>query len=220
MVAFFSPPPFMKTAAPFQFLGDAYNAASATTQTFANFNFGPASSTRRIIIGVHNSYNGGASDFTSVTVGGVTATLVIKTNVSIWLPLALYIVDLPSASSGNVVVVQNVATDCAIAAWAVHDLLSSSPFSTGTSTNAATMSVSLNVPANGYVFAFSYNTLGSPAWAGADTAIGGSNLNTGYRHSAASAMKLAAQSGRTVSCAWGSNNNNSRLAAFSIAGGA
>lgn len=219
MVAFFAPPPFIGKSAlpPLTFVADLYSSIGGTSYSFNGINIGVASANRRLIIAVHNRYTSSSSNITGVTVNGISATLIVASDPSLARNTNFYIVNVPSGTIANVTITQQFSSDMALAMWVAHDITGNTAFATGTVNNAATLTLSLNIPENGYVFAYSWNNLGTgPTWTGVTTDVGTTNLSDNRRHSAASTIRLPAQTGRTISAVWGSNNGNARLIAFSI----
>lgn len=95
-------PLFDEAATPVIFLEGREDAADVTTSTFSDVNFGPPRADRQIaaFIGARC-----AVAPTSVTIGGVSATLVeaVEWTVSGSTRMLLYVADVPSGTSGSVV---------------------------------------------------------------------------------------------------------------------
>ena len=179
-----------------------------TTYTFSAASMGTEGATRKIIIGV------GAEDaltgFTinSVTVGGVAAASVVTTSADTGslVQSGLFIVDLPTGATADVVVTLSEAcTSCGIAIWAAYDLTSSTPAATASQfqTSSANIVLSMNVLVGDLIVGVSTNEQSSNAatWAGltedAETVMGAE-----AEISAASHTAIAAATPLTIGCDW------------------
>lgn len=125
--------------------------------TFSGKSFGTASSDRYIIVGIQGGINTtGGQTISSVTIGGVTATLVVQlqtsiTNVSV--RSALFIAAVPTGTTGDVVVTwAGTMLHCGIGIFAVTGLQSSTPTATATS-GAQPGNVSINCARDGFIVA-------------------------------------------------------------------
>lgn len=95
---------------------------------------------------------------TSVTVGGVAATLVTSTSV-LTVQSAIYIASVPTGTTGNVVVTFSAAGGgCLIAVYALYNLRSATAFDTAVASfnasnlNVYTLNLNADIPARGVVF--------------------------------------------------------------------
>jgi hypothetical protein len=125
------------------FLQHAGNSTSLTTHTFTAQNLGPASADREIIVVVGGIGNaGGSRTVNSVTVGGVTAS-VVHSRPSNSVPMAMYRAAVPTGTTGDVVVTFSGTASCSIALWAVTGGISAEnatgTTNTGSSSTAATV---------------------------------------------------------------------------------
>lgn len=100
------------------------------TYTFASTSLGSASSERVICVYVDGISTGGARTISGVTIAGVTATLATAgTNTT--LPTAMYYAQVPSGTSGSVVVTfSNTMNEASIVVWALYNV-NPTPLSTG-----------------------------------------------------------------------------------------
>jgi hypothetical protein len=135
------------------YLAAASNANDLSTYTFASQSLGASASNRTILIGVHGRASGGtAYTIDSVTVAGESADPVVAlfqfgTNS---LVAALYAVDLPTGTTGDVVVTFSRAQlRAAIGLWRATDIDYAAPHDTGSS-SANSPTDTLNVVAGGF----------------------------------------------------------------------
>ena len=149
------------------------STTNSGTYTFSGMNFGAASSDRYIVVAVGagiGSFGGGVS-ISSVTIGGVGATIVRQqaANVSGSGALSgIAIAAVPSGASGNVVVTLGAShQNCAITVYAVTGLLSAAAAYTNSATGASPSS-SIDCDAGGVVIAAATgrNTGGTTTWTG------------------------------------------------------
>lgn len=181
------------------FLQAAEDAADQTTYTFAGQDFGAEASDRYIIVGIGSRDTGsGAKTVDSVTIGGVTATIVRQaqnatTNSTVG---ALAIAAVPTGLSGSVVVTfSEQMLRCGIGVWRIvgHD-----PTAHDSDSSTATdPTVNLDIPANGSAvgFATTGNT-GATTWTGLTESFDG-NVD-GLDYTGASDDFVTQQSGLTI----------------------
>jgi hypothetical protein len=130
------------------FLQTAADTTDASTYTFSAQNLGAAAADRYIIVTVHIRKAGATLAVSSVTIGGVAATIVNQDyyatpNVNC---VAIAIAKVPSGTTGDIVVVaDSTVLRCAIGVWRATGLLSASAYSTGVSKQTAP-STTMNVP--------------------------------------------------------------------------
>jgi hypothetical protein len=174
----FVPP---RGAVRFSFRGMRENASNLTTYTFSAVSLIEPSSTRAVIVLI--TADNGAGNFrsiSSVTIGGVSATL--YENVSTTDCAAAAVAVVPSGLSVDVVVTMSGgSTGMAIAVWQMDNYQSIVPHDTARtrlSSQALTISLSCEVPAGGFGCFFNYK-LGTEnvVWSGAveldDQDVGG-----------------------------------------------
>lgn len=114
---------------PFYFVTDIDQiVASTTTYTFSGKQFGPAPTgvqTRRMMVSLTS---GGANNISSVTIGGVAATLVATVKLTTVATSAIYIANVPTGDTGNVVVTfSGNQAYCNIQLCAGYNMASSTP---------------------------------------------------------------------------------------------
>lgn len=177
----------------------AVDTASATVHTYTGVSLGTASTRRTIFVGVS-----GGSSTTGVTIAGVTATSVASVagfvNMSIWKA------DVPTGTTGTVVVAQSAADfRIFIGVAAAYHLRNSTATDTAsvTSNTSNTLTVSVNTDARGVAFGMAHlNTLDpSPnaTWTGLTE---GGELTSSFCASVATANTATAQTPRSVVATW------------------
>lgn len=143
------------TSAYYGLTDEVFSETAGTTHT-VSANFGDPDSTRNVIVGLVSLNSASSSrDVSSVTIGGVTATQVAyrksTTGTNVILS-AIYVADVPTGTSGNVVVTHSGSmTSCSMSVFAGYNMNSSTPdatISSGTAnsnTNLATVNGGLAV---------------------------------------------------------------------------
>lgn len=122
------------TSAYYGIADEVFSETAGTTHT-QTADFGAADATRKIIVGfVSINQTNSSRDVSSVTIGGVTATQVAyrkSTNGTNVVLSAIYIANVPTGTSGNIVVTHtgSVAT-CSMTVLAGYNMNSSSPDAT------------------------------------------------------------------------------------------
>ena len=152
-------------SASISFTASAVSASDLTTYTFASQSLGSAATGRKIIVGVGGSQTSGVA-ISSVTVAGVPATS-IATNVAAsgaFNRSALYIADVPTGTTGDVVVTfASGVLRAGVGVWAAYNLNSSTATSTGTSlSNPYSSSLTVNAGGIAVCYAFTYFASGLP----------------------------------------------------------
>lgn len=101
------------------FLGTVSDTVDASTFTFSSVAIGDADTNRKIFASVGvASAGGGALTITSVTIGGVTAKLAMEATGSTDRRASIYVADVPSGTTANVVVVCSVtASECVVSLY-------------------------------------------------------------------------------------------------------
>lgn len=163
--------------------------SSGGSHNHSGLSFGPASANRALIASV----NTGISP-SSLTIGGVAATRVVRQSVSGQGSAELWIALVPSGTSGNVVLPnQSAGYISAVALYAVINLRSLTAFDTAGDSGNPSVSMSLSVPGQGVAIA-SIRASGSPirtAWSGVsedfDSVLSGRTISSGGSYSATSA---------------------------------
>lgn len=190
-------------AATITFLQLAKSSTDLTTYTFSAQSVGTAAADRYIICGVSGrSSDGGARTISSVTIGGVTATLNVQmVNSGNVQGIACALV--PTGTTADVVVVfSSTMTNADIALYSTSGLTSTSANDTGTST-ANVGTYALNVAAGGVAVALmkSDDETSVATWAGLTETYDEADANSNDISGAAAAFATT-QTNLTVSCTW------------------
>jgi len=195
-------------AATITYLQLTKDATDLSTYTFASVNFGTASSDRRIIVAINGRTQDGTSSgsvISSVTIGGVSATIAVQAQNS-GNTTGIAIAAVPTGTSGDVVVVfAETMTNADIATYSTTGVSSDTAFSTGTST-ANPLTANINVEAGGIAVALAKSDDGAATatWAGLTERYDEADANTNDLSGASSAFATT-QTGLTVSCTWTSS---------------
>lgn len=141
------------------FQASTMDAVARTTYTFASQNIGPASATRYVVAAV-SIVSSVARTISSVTIGGVAATLVPNGQAvtqSFIYRTAFYIAAVPTGTTASIVVTASGGCDAGMLSgvWALYDLNSATPVdSDGDTTFTSPFSVpSVNTSADGILLA-------------------------------------------------------------------
>ena len=177
-------------------------APNASSFTFSGVALGTAASNRHIVIAALTATASGA-DANSVTVGGVSASLVVRASGGDNSRAELWIASVPSGTTGDVVITWSTAKDrCGYAAWAMYGANASAH---DTATDAdTTPSFTIDVPAGGYLIAAATPTISggsavaTATWTGVTENFDEAML-PGTAQTGGSVALSDAASGRTVS---------------------
>lgn len=140
--------------------------------TFSNKSLGVAATDRKIIVGIYGFDSNAGGTIDSVTVAGNTATEIVSVSdtPSDHSLAAIYIADVPTGSTGDVVVTfSENFFDCGITVYRMTGATSSTAHDTATDSGAtASLSATIDIPANGAAVAFTGFSLliGSAMWSG------------------------------------------------------
>lgn len=135
------------------FLQAAADTTDTNAYTFAAQNLGTATSDRYIIVSAIARKAGASTTLSSVTIGGVSATIIVQntntiTNTDV---AALVIAAVPSGATGDIVVTWGATmVRCAIGVWRVTELASPTA-SDSDSSLANDPTVNLDSPVNGFI---------------------------------------------------------------------
>lgn len=136
--------------------GQTEQGASSSPYTFAACDIGSADATRVVIVAVYY-WAGGSINITGVTVGGISATLRQAGGANF--TCALYSAAVPTGATASVVVTTNVsAAGIGIGWWTSVNQSDAAPTDVQVvddTTNDNPLTLSINVPANGFVVAAS-----------------------------------------------------------------
>ena len=154
-------------AASQSFLQSVVDLVDRTTYTFSSQNLGVAAASRRIVVGIGGRIASGTLTVDSVTIGGVTATILTpqaSNTTSGTTTVALAIADVPTGTTGDIVVVFNTAClRCIVHAYRVVDIDSATP-SDSDSSVASNPTCNLDIPAGGIAIGFAAVGNASATW--------------------------------------------------------
>ena len=127
------------------------DTADLTTYTFAAMSLGAAATNRYIVVSVGGAYSAAARSLSTVTVGGVAATVVVTVGSQLY-PAGIAIAAVPTGATGDIVVTfSNGVSRCGIGGYRLTGLQSATPTATATDVVSAAnaLSASLAIPADG-----------------------------------------------------------------------
>lgn len=155
-----TPPPETPPEPSVAFADGLLSSPTGLVHTFPSVAFGNASSFRKIIVG----FQYGASEPSSVMIGGVDATLAVRrSNSSVpSQKMDLWQANVPTGTNGNVVVTFNSPASLNMLVWSTYSL-ESAVYDTATTdgpgiANTTSLSVPIDVPAGGVVLGFFWAT--------------------------------------------------------------
>lgn len=143
--------PTKATYRDFQFVN-----SGSTTTTFPAMSIGPASASRYVLV-VVTGVRDRSTNFTGVTIGGISATLLYQNkSTSTQEVMAFFIALVPTGTTADVVVTDSTPAGTTCSTYSITGLRSTTPISTGfqqtASSNALTVS-GISVPAQACVIA-------------------------------------------------------------------
>jgi len=204
-------------AATITFLQLTKSGTNLTTYTYSSVNFGSASADRKIICAVNGQADdGGARTISSLTIGGVTATINVQISNSGSMQ-GICIASVPTGTSGDVVLTFSGGMGNAdIALYSTTGVGSTTATDTGTST-AEVGTYALDVVAEGVALALSRNQDGiyTATWAGLTERYDEADGNTNDMSGASDAFATT-QTNLTVSCTWSGVPSNPIFAVASF----
>lgn len=145
------------------------STTNLTTYTFSSASLG-AEATDRVIIVAFGGTAGSSKTISSVTIGGVAATLAVNANISWAITSGIYYAAVPSGTTGDIVITfSGSMNQCVCNVFRMTGQSSNTPAATGSDTTGTTTSdPNCNVVTGDKVVAFSIGGDGSAcAWTGA-----------------------------------------------------
>lgn len=134
MVAFFVPVPLGSVIVPsYAFQATTTAIASGSTYTYSSHAIGVAAANRLVIVGAHSLQSAGSRTISSVTIGGISATVVsgttfTTTTASGDYDSAFYAASVPTGTTATIVVTMSASVaggGGGVSVWAAYDLTSS-----------------------------------------------------------------------------------------------
>lgn len=194
------------------------NPNGLTTYTFSGCNFG-AEAGRSLVVVTAGGQSGNNRSINSVTIGGVTATNVVRNN-NVLVPTGVFAAVVSGASGDVVVTFSSGINDCGIAVYALYNLQSTTAVaSNGAVGTSSPLSANVNASEGGVVLAYARNRGGAAApfysWAGIDELfdelVSGPNNN----HSGGFFLPTVAATPRTVNTTFANTPNAGSIVAAS-----
>lgn len=190
----------------FAYLQGAESSSDLTTYTFSTQNLGVADSARYIIVGIMARAIGGSTTVSSVTVGGISATLVVEHfNSSSNSDYAgLWIAAVPTGTTGDVVVTFSAGQLRAhIDLWRAVNISSATATDTDKST-ASPPSVALDIPAGGFAIGCGCSGAGGSSCTWTGLTENNDRITESLNGSVASDVFASAQTGLTITATFSS----------------
>ena len=185
------------------FLQETVDGTGTNTYTFSSVNFGAASALRTIVVGVAVSSDGAPTSAT-VTIGGVSATVVATVSDAEMVDAMSLIAyaSVPTGSSGDVVV--NVDKVCRVCRIYTYRVIATTFGVHATATDVGTLSQSVSLASGGSIMAVSAcsSSVATATWTGATEQAD----STGDEAGSSALLKSSASSPVTIACTWSAGN--------------
>jgi hypothetical protein len=196
----------------------AADATDATSYTFSSQAIGTdTGSTRTVLLAIYGLNVTALRTISSLTVGGVSGTLLHSNSVSSgsFSSVAFYAFTSVSGTTATVAVTwSGQQLRCQIGLWAAYDLSSLTPVATASSTSASA-TLNVNTSADGMVLAAGYgNASATFTWTGVTERYDAATETVGF--SVADASGVTAESPRTVSASQAGSPTLSNSIAISL----
>lgn len=195
-------------AVDFSFLTAASDVSNLTTYTFAAQNIGTADSGRHVIVAIQSRGGSGSSAISTVTVGGVSATIVQQqfNNAGGANVAGIAIAAVPTGTTGDIVVTFSTGQSrAAIQAYRAVGLDSATPNDGSTST-AAAPTYAIHVPAGGIAVGCGCSNAGGTAtWTGI-TEDSDAVVESLICATSASSLFASEQTGLSLTCTFSSSS--------------
>jgi hypothetical protein len=138
-----------------------------TTYNFSTIAIGDAAPSRKVVVGIMSLTASGAASLTSITVGGVTASIEVASATGGREFAAIAIAAVPTGTTADIdVVFGDTMRRCILSVWATYDLKSSTAVDTAISA-ADPAALSVNTQNDGLIFGVGYNNTSSTGvWSG------------------------------------------------------
>lgn len=141
----------------------SYRTSLTTTsfvspQTYLSVDIGTAADSRRVLVGIFNRGVGaGSSAITSVTIGGVTASILETASASADDKMWTFIAKVPTGTTANIVVTgSGLGGATAVMVYALYNLVFDDPTDTDKQTLVDPSSVNVDAYAGGVIVGFFY----------------------------------------------------------------
>ena len=187
-------------------------SSGAAIQTFSSVALGTAASDRRVVVVVGIGHV--SATLASVTVGGVSGSLIRRQDGSDSMDTEIWLATVPTGTTGDVVVTQGAASNAGgMAVYTMHGA-SATENDYISVNNGNPFSGTIDVSAGGAIIGVSHANHGSgpnSTWAGITEDVDTQTVSI-YRMSAAHDDFASAESGRTISCSYSTHSNSSAIA--------
>lgn len=193
------------------FVSSYSNAANQAAYTFAGCDLGAAAATREIFVVIAAYQGGTARTLSSVTIGGVAATLETTFTNGTARLLGLARATVPSGATGDVVVTFSGAVqNCNIALYRAVNRAAAGTGASDTSSatgSAASLAVTgVDVAAGGFVLTAAtwFSTVSAPSVAGLSAALDVfmTPEANGYSAHGSTPLQVSASTGATITWSW------------------
>lgn len=192
------------------FLQTTNSTSDLATYTFVAQNIGTAAAERQIIVLVVGRKTGATTSISSMTVGGVAATIAVQrsNNVTNTNVAGIAIANVPTGTTGDVVVTFGAGmVRCGIGVWRADNLLSATASDTDSSV-ANDPSVTLDVPNYGFIIGGGCTAASTGAtWTGLNEKYD-AVIESALTHSGASQEFATGQTGRTLTEDFGTSSES------------
>lgn len=150
----------------FSFIDSASSGTNATSYTFSSKSFGTAHANRVIVVGVLSYCSGSSHVIGSVTIGGVSATQIRRSDSDVQ-GSAIWAAVVPTGTTGDIVVDGSPDTLdwCAIGWWRMVTGNGITSYATAQN-RTDPIDIDVNTVAGGAVTAVAMSTSGSISWTG------------------------------------------------------
>jgi len=196
------------------FTSSGFANPGATTHTFSGVAIGTASADRQIVVHGYNTGGGGGQVISTITVGGISASKLLEQLHTSNTVSSLWIASVSSGTTADIVFSSSASNFDAVAfgAWEVTGAASTTSDTLGDDAEPSTGTI--NVPANGALFAAGgCNSVGGATntWTGVDESF--EEVFSTNRHTTGGFKNYSAlQSGLTVTMDWTTDGENGMVA--------
>ena len=184
------------------FAGSTTTATDGAAITFSSHAIGTAASNRKVVVAVTTSGGTGADAVSTLTVGGISASLVKATLTTDHTQVELWQADVPTGTTADIVVTWAASKNrTGIAVWAIYNAKSAAnDTGTDTSTGTSATSDTLNIPAGGVAIgAIAQSGNQTSTWAGLTEDYDDAQVESILKQSGSSDAFAAIQAGLTIS---------------------
>ena len=193
-----------RSVATVTFAGSSVSGSNLTTYAFSAHAIGAAAANRKVVVAAATAGGSGADGVSTVTVGGISATLVKATLTTDHTQVEIWQADVPTGTTADIVVTWNAGKGrCGIGVWAVYGAAGAASDTVSVTGTGALSTTALAIPANGVAIGgvvLSGTGLRTTTWAGLtenfDEEI---EAATNLLQTGASLAVVAAQSAPTIS---------------------